>query len=160
MLKSDREAYAAARQRVLDLRELVPGDWTLVEGGEPPPEVRAALAAEAELAAAEQAVADELQVAWQRNLDAVTGAKAAVLEARRAQARVEVECGSAARARDPRWPVLSEVERDLITAARAAVWRAVEAHERALARFKSGVTADQLGGVDPDRGDGEFDSVQ
>ena len=64
-------------------------------------------AAEARLLAVTESVDDAVQAAWEANLDAVQAVKVALIEAVRAQVTVEVECGNAARARNPIAPVFS-----------------------------------------------------
>jgi small-conductance mechanosensitive channel len=98
------------------------------------------------LRATEADVADELDAAWQRNRQAVTDARQAVMAALREQARTEVESGNAARARSLTFPVLNEDERRRVLDARASTAEAKQRHDEAIARFKEGVTAEQLEG--------------
>lgn len=129
-----RDAYAAARQAVLD-----------AQAGDPDPEVLAA--AHRRLVEATAPVADAVQVAWDANVEAVQAAKAAVIEATYDQARVEVEAGNAARARNPFAPVLSADELDRCHEAAARTTATRQALVEAQVLFKAGVSADQLNGV-------------
>lgn len=131
-VKATHRAYDLARRAVLS-----------AQGGQTAAGP-ALVKAELELRTAEEAVAVEVQAAWDRNRQAVAHAKTAIVEARREQARVEVAAGTAARSRDPRHPVLNEDERAAVTEARAQVDVAVAAHADALATFKDGVTVEQL----------------
>lgn len=144
-MKPKHRAYQRARDALLEARAALPAPFLRGEDGEDlPPEVAAVVAAEDELRAAEEAVADEVQAAWDRNRESVGAAKSAIGEARREQARVETECGMAARRRDRHRPVLNEAERAAVSDARARVDAANEAHAEALVMFKDGVTAEQL----------------
>jgi hypothetical protein len=146
-VKQTHRAYKRAREKVLIARLAQPAPFRQADGEDLPPEVAAVIAAEDEMRVAEAAVADELQVAWDRNREAVAAAKTAIVDARREQARVETECGKAALRRDRRHPVLNGAERAAVAAARAWVGVVVEAHLEELARFKDGVTIDQLEAV-------------
>lgn len=126
------EAYAAARQAVLDAqaeRDLAALD-----------------AAHRALRQAEAPVAVELAVAWDDNVQAVQDAKTFVAVAATEQARVERETAEAARARTPTGgrPVLTANEVSYCNDAEAATDRARQALADVQARFKAGVTAEQL----------------
>jgi hypothetical protein len=146
-VKAAHRAYQRARQRLLDAQAALPAPFRQAEGEELPPEVAAVVAAEADLRAAEDAVADDLQAAWDRNRESVGAAKTGIVDARREQARVEVEAGTAAHLRDRNRPVLTDEERDRVGQARQKVAEAIEAHNVAQATFKQGVTPEQLAEV-------------
>jgi hypothetical protein len=127
------QAYATARQAFLNASE----------SRNP-----VALAAAQEgLVQAEEAVRVELELAWDANIAAVQEAKAALTEAMREQARVEVEAGTAARARNPSYPLLNAEEFEACQAAAAASDAARQAIADAKATFKAGVTVEQLEAV-------------
>jgi hypothetical protein len=144
-VKQTHRAYKRAREKVLIARLAQPAPFRQADGEDLPPEIAAVIAAEDALRAAEEAVADEVQAAWDRNREAVAAAKATVVEARREQARVETACGTAARRRHPTYPLLNEAEHQAVESARAVVVVAAQAHDAALTAFKAGVTAEQLG---------------
>ena len=127
-----RDAYAAARKALLVARLADEPDPAAVE------------AAQRQLIEATTPIAVEVQAAWDRNIVAVQDAKAALVEARRAQTRVEVETGNAARTRNPFAPVLSADELDRCHEAAAVTEATRRALEEARGLFKAGVTADQL----------------
>lgn len=127
-----RDAYTQARQAVLVAKL---GD---------PPDLAAVEAARERFEAATAAVADLVEAAWDRNVQAIQDAKTAFVEARREQTRVEVEAGNAARARNPSAPVLTVDELDRCRAAAAATETARETVTAAELTFKAGVTGDQL----------------
>jgi hypothetical protein len=132
---------------VLDARAKVPRDWrpgNADERPEPPPEVQALAVAYERLRTAEEAVRPELDAAWERNRKAVQDAKARVRDARRAQGRIEVEAGNAARRRNPVRPVLNQAEVEQVAEAAAATQAALADLEAARRRFKDGVTVEQL----------------
>jgi hypothetical protein len=142
-VKQSHADYGRARQAVLDAQAAVAA--APARPDEPSSlEARALAAALEQLRIAEASVADELEVAWQANLDAVQAALATQRAALLDQARVETECGHAARQRHPRRPVLNDAEVARIGEARAAVTAARAAVAEAKARFKAGVTTDQL----------------
>lgn len=143
-MKATHRAYKRAREQLLIAQMNVPGPFIQDHGEELPPEIAALQAAQTALSTAEEAVADDLQAAWDRNREAVAEAKTRIIDARREQARVEVAAGTAARARDRNHPVLNDEERALVMAARQNVADAIDAHDEALATFKQGVTAEQL----------------
>jgi hypothetical protein len=127
------QAYATARQALLNARQSSNS---------------AALAAAQEgLAQAEKAVRVELDLAWDANIAAVQEAKAALGEVMREQARVEVEAGTAARARNPSYPLLNAEELEACQIAAAASDAARQAIADAKATFKAGVTVEQLEAV-------------
>jgi hypothetical protein len=126
------EAYGRARQAVLDAQDAIPAELD---------------AAHKALRLAEAAVADKFEAAWQANIDAIQTAKAVLTDAICEQARIEIECGNAARARNPVRPVLNVEEVNRVTAARVAADEAREAIGEAQQMFKAGVTVEQLEAV-------------
>lgn len=162
--------YAAAREAVIDANRAVddaiaehgvvipgadgqPDRGVRLPGGDDPvhEEIAAALVAQAEAGAAlrraEVAVAAQVDEAWDRNRSAVQETREAVIGALRNQAATENACGLAARARAARTgtlPQLAPDEQAQVSAARARVHEAREAHETAKATFKSGVTVEQI----------------
>jgi hypothetical protein len=85
------------------------------------------------------ALTPKQQAAWDANVAAIQDAKSVVAAAISARAAVEVECGTAARRRDPIHPVLNEAEVAQVIAARDAVVAARAAVTAAQATFKAGV---------------------
>jgi hypothetical protein len=81
------------------------------------------------------------QNAWDRNVKAIQSTKAAMLEARQAQAQVETVAGDAARQRareaGARIPVLTDGEIAAVQKAREKTLKARQALELAKARFKA-----------------------
>ena len=146
-MKTTHRAYQRARQQLLAAQAALPAPFRQAEGEELPAEVQAVVDAEAALRVAEEAVADDLQAAWDRNRESVGAAKTGIVEARREQARVEVEAGTAARLRDRNHPVLTDEERGRVGQARQKVDAAIEAHNVAQATFKQGITPEQLAEV-------------
>lgn len=139
------DEYARARQAVLDARDKIPGQFRQENFEEEiPPEVVALRQAEDRLRQAERDVAEELDRAWQRNQRAVAESKKSVIDLLRRQAKIEVQCGTAARMRDPRHAVLNAGEVAAIREARDAVVAAREEHVRTIRQFKEGVTPEQL----------------
>lgn len=94
-----------------------------------------------------------VEEAWDGNQRAVTDARRAVEAAMRERIDIETECGKAARVR---WaatggtgqPRLTNEEAARCWAARDRWLAAKEAAADAIDRFKQGVTAEQLAGVD------------
>jgi hypothetical protein len=82
--------------------------------------------------------------AWDNNVGDVQAAKSEVVAAVTEQVRVELECGNAARARQPTRPVLSVQEIARCRDAEAATGRARQALDDTRARFKAGVTVEQI----------------
>ena len=130
-----RDAYAAARKALLVAQLADEPDPAAVE------------AAQRRLVEATTPIAVEVQAAWDANIAAVQAAKVAMIDAVRKQAAVEVECGNAARARNPTYPLLNVDELDRCHEAAAVTAATRKALEEAQDLFKAGVTADQLDGV-------------
>ena len=130
-----RDAYAHARKALL-VAQLA---------DEPDP--AAVKAAERALIAATSPIVGAVQAAWDANIAAVQAAKVAMIDAVRKQAQVEVECGNAARARNPGYPLLNVDELDRCHEAAAVTAATRRAVEEAQELFKAGVTADQLEGT-------------
>ena len=126
------EEYEAARQALLDAQAAEPADPETIE-----------LADDA-LRDAEIAVQIELDVAWQENVNTVQAAQQTVADLVREQARIEVECGTAARARNPSYPLLNAEEFDRVRTAAAATDAARQAFVAVQQTFKAGVTGEQL----------------
>lgn len=100
----------------------------------------------ADLESVSAPLADEIDRVWDANQQAVTAAAGQVQVAVENLARVEIEAGTAARARarGGGHPVLNDDELALIEAATAFVAEAKQAHAEAKDAFKAGVTAQQL----------------
>jgi hypothetical protein len=142
------DAYARARERLVAAEADLPAGYVQASGEDLPPEVAAHVEAGEAFRAAEAPLADQVQVAWDRNHAAYQAATGLVVDALREQARVETACGDAARRRDPRFPVLTEDEKRQVMAARGAVSHAKSARASAAEVVKAGVTADQIAEVD------------
>lgn len=101
------------------------------------------------LAAAEAPIADEVAAAWQRNGEKVQAAKGACEQAIRAALVVEKEVSEAVmKRRLGPWPagspLVTEVEQARLTDAKQAMDDAIAANQAAEARFKEGVTVEDL----------------
>lgn len=124
-MKPEYEAYAAARDLVVDLQQ------QLAE-------------AEQTLRDAEAPIHDLVQAAWDRNQALVQRACEDVDAALRDQSMVETQCGLLARGRDVEHPRLNEAEQAAVQAARDRTAAARAVHKEAIDTFKAGVTAEQL----------------
>lgn len=164
-MKQTHRAYDHARQRVLDAHVALAAAFerhgigpcpppSAADGDDPEPadlaEARRALGdAHEALAAATEAVQPELDAAWDANREAVETTRAAITDALQDQARVEIDCGTAARhraeqAKDPTLPTLNAAEQARVVDARSATSSARDAHQAAREAFKTGITVEQL----------------
>lgn len=91
--------------------------------------------------------AGRVDAVWNAHVAAVQEAKGAAREAVERRSVVEVEAGTAARARNPARPVLNAAEVARCATAKADVDAARTALTGAQQRFKAGVTAEQLAGA-------------
>lgn len=135
-MKAAHKAYARARDALLDAQK-----------GDSRDELKAA---EKSLRAAEEPIADEIEAAWQRNIDAVQAAKQACRDAISARLKVETEVAEAVNKRlryglqRPGEVLITEEEQARLDGAVEAELAAREANVEAEARFKAGVLPEQL----------------